>query len=106
MEASPEQLSRCAAAAEQFTSQGGVQTRVIGWYHSHPHITVLPSHVDIKTQATYQMLDQGFLGLIFSTFNQVDASHGACQACHMEPKAAVARMAARVNKALSVPVLS
>jgi len=20
-------------------------TRVIGWYHSHPHITVLPSHV-------------------------------------------------------------
>lgn len=71
MEASPEQLSRCAAAAEQFTSQGGVRTRVIGWYHSHPHITVLPSHVDIKTQATYQMLDEGFVGLIFSTFNQV-----------------------------------
>ncbi|CAI9766084.1 unnamed protein product [Fraxinus pennsylvanica] len=23
----------------------GVTTRVIGWYHSHPHITVLPSHV-------------------------------------------------------------
>ena len=73
MEASPEQLSRCAAAAEQFTSQGNVRTRVIGWYHSHPHITVLPSHVDIKTQATYQMLDQGFIGLIFSTFNQVSA---------------------------------
>lgn len=71
VEASPEQLSRCAQAAEQFTSQGGVRTRVIGWYHSHPHITVLPSHVDIKTQATYQMLDDGFVGLIFSTFNQV-----------------------------------
>lgn len=70
VEASPEQLSRCAAAAEQFTQQGGVRTRVIGWYHSHPHITVLPSHVDIKTQATYQMLDDGFVGLIFSTFNQ------------------------------------
>ncbi|KAL3151729.1 hypothetical protein ABBQ38_012708 [Trebouxia sp. C0009 RCD-2024] len=70
VEASPEQLSRCAQAAEQFTSQGGVRTRVIGWYHSHPHITVLPSHVDIKTQATYQMLDDGFVGLIFSTFNQ------------------------------------
>ena len=23
----------------------GTMTRVIGWYHSHPHITVLPSHV-------------------------------------------------------------
>ena len=23
----------------------GRRTRVIGWYHSHPHITVLPSHV-------------------------------------------------------------
>lgn len=23
----------------------GRTTRVIGWYHSHPHITVLPSHV-------------------------------------------------------------
>ncbi len=73
MEASPEQLSRCAAAAEQFSQQGGVRTRVIGWYHSHPHITVLPSHVDIKTQATYQMLDDGFVGLIFSTFNQVSS---------------------------------
>jgi len=73
VEASPEQLSRCAAAAEQFTHQGGVRTRVIGWYHSHPHITVLPSHVDIKTQATYQMLDDGFVGLIFSTFNQASS---------------------------------
>jgi len=27
--------------------------------------------VDLKTQATYQMLDDGFVGLIFSTFNQV-----------------------------------
>ena len=70
VEASPEQLSRCAAAAEQFTQQGGVRTRVIGWYHSHPHITVLPSHVDIKTQAAYQMLDDGFVGLIFSTFDE------------------------------------
>lgn len=23
----------------------GRTTRVIGWYHSHPHITVMPSHV-------------------------------------------------------------
>jgi hypothetical protein len=81
---------------------------VIGWYHSHPHITVNPSHVgmqcvsflsshcypnrlpflfittylvlivlvlfclfvlDILTQWNYQMLDKGFIGLIFSCFN-------------------------------------
>ncbi|KAG0487519.1 hypothetical protein HPP92_009614 [Vanilla planifolia] len=48
----------------------GRTTRVIGWYHSHPHITVLPSHVDVRTQAMYQMLDRGFIGLIFSCFNE------------------------------------
>ena len=48
-----------------------MRVRVIGWYHSHPHITVLPSHVDVATQASYQQLDAGFIGIIFSTFNQV-----------------------------------
>ena len=28
--------------------------RVLGWYHSHPHITVHPSHVDLRTQLNYQ----------------------------------------------------
>ena len=43
--------------------------RVVGWYHSHPHITVLPSHVDVKTQGQYQALGN-FLGLIFSVFDR------------------------------------
>ena len=43
--------------------------RVVGWYHSHPNITVPPSHVDLGTQANYQRLDQNFVGLIFSVFN-------------------------------------
>lgn len=61
--------------------------RVVGWYHSHPHITVWPSHVgkkkrckslfhliqfssvlDIGTQATYQMMDSLFVGVIFSVY--------------------------------------
>ncbi|KAH7948667.1 hypothetical protein HPB49_000458 [Dermacentor silvarum] len=44
--------------------------RVLGWYHSHPHITVWPSHVDVQTQAIYQMMDEGFVGLIFSVFSE------------------------------------
>ncbi|WCJ40599.1 Lys-63-specific deubiquitinase BRCC36 [Euphorbia peplus] len=52
------------------TVSTGRTTRVIGWYHSHPHITVLPSHVDVRTQAMYQLLDPGFIGLIFSCFNE------------------------------------
>eukprot|EP00092_Neocalanus_flemingeri_P025655 GFUD01027816.1.p1 GENE.GFUD01027816.1~~GFUD01027816.1.p1 ORF type:complete len:272 (+),score=74.67 GFUD01027816.1:48-863(+) len=43
--------------------------RVLGWYHSHPHITVHPSHVDLATQAGYQLMDENFVGLIFSVFN-------------------------------------
>jgi hypothetical protein len=49
--------------------------RVIGWYHSHPHITVQPSHVDVRTQGQYQAMDPGFLGLIFSCFSQVCHPH-------------------------------
>lgn len=60
-------------------------------YHSHPHITVRPSHVgnesvrktliyklffknkiiiplDVRTQANYQGMDPEFIGLIFSVF--------------------------------------
>merc|ERR1719244_1690982 len=43
--------------------------RVLGWYHSHPHITVHPSHVDLATQLGYQYMDSNFVGLIFSVFN-------------------------------------
>eukprot|EP00246_Nothoceros_aenigmaticus_P017184 TRINITY_DN8222_c0_g1_i2.p1 TRINITY_DN8222_c0_g1~~TRINITY_DN8222_c0_g1_i2.p1 ORF type:complete len:374 (+),score=43.16 TRINITY_DN8222_c0_g1_i2:450-1571(+) len=57
----------------------GRSTRVIGWYHSHPHITVMPSHVDVRTQKLYQMLDTGFVGLIFSCFNEDGVKGGRIQ---------------------------
>ncbi|TKC34746.1 hypothetical protein EI555_006313, partial [Monodon monoceros] len=50
VEISPEQL---------LAELTGRPMRVVGWYHSHPHITVWPSHVDVRTQAMYQMMDQG-----------------------------------------------
>ena len=51
-------------------------------YHSHPHITVLPSHVDLKTQAAYQMLDDGFVGIIISAFSGVRAPLGLMTCMH------------------------
>ena len=70
VEISPEQLSAASTHAEQLAEELKRPMRVIGWYHSHPHITVWPSHVDVRTQAMYQMMDEGFVGLIFSVFNQ------------------------------------
>ncbi|PKU84198.1 uncharacterized protein F37A4.5-like [Dendrobium catenatum] len=70
VETNPEQLAAASAQAEKLSQTIGRTTRVIGWYHSHPHITVLPSHVDVRTQAMYQMLDRGFIGLIFSCFSE------------------------------------
>ncbi|XP_016514337.1 uncharacterized protein LOC107831121 [Nicotiana tabacum] len=70
VETNPEQLTAASAKAERMTLATGRTTRVIGWYHSHPHITVLPSHVDVRTQAMYQLLDAGFIGLIFSCFSE------------------------------------
>lgn len=70
VETNPEQLTAASVKAERMTLATGRTTRVIGWYHSHPHITVLPSHVDVRTQAMYQLLDAGFIGLIFSCFSE------------------------------------
>ena len=56
------------ATASQKAEDVGL--RVVGWYHSHPHITVHPSHIDLATQYTYQAhCDPNFFGLIFSVFN-------------------------------------
>lgn len=75
VEISPEQLAQVASTeAEELSAKLGRTARVIGWYHSHPHITVHPSHVDVQTQAMYQMLDSGFVGLIFSCFNTDEAT--------------------------------
>ncbi|KAK2154852.1 hypothetical protein LSH36_256g06064 [Paralvinella palmiformis] len=70
VEISPEQLSDASTQAERLAHQLQRPMRVVGWYHSHPHITVWPSHVDVQTQSMYQMMDEGFVGLIFSVFNQ------------------------------------
>jgi len=45
VEVNPELLAAASAQAEKMTATIKRTTRVIGWYHSHPHITVLPSHV-------------------------------------------------------------
>merc|ERR1712168_489979 len=70
VEISPEQLAAASTYAEDLAKQMGRPLRVCGWYHSHPHITVWPSHVDVRTQAMYQMMDESFVGLIFSVFNE------------------------------------
>ncbi|KAE8655680.1 Mov34/MPN/PAD-1 family protein isoform 2 [Hibiscus syriacus] len=70
VETNPEHLVVKLTSNHRMTASTGRTTRVIGWYHSHPHITVLPSHVDVRSQAMYQLLDSGFIGLIFSCFSE------------------------------------
>ncbi|EFN87978.1 BRCA1/BRCA2-containing complex subunit 3 [Harpegnathos saltator] len=70
VEISSEQLLKAAIEAERLTAELNRPMRVLGWYHSHPHITVWPSHVDVRTQATYQTMDHSFVGLIFSVFSE------------------------------------
>ncbi|KAF5292615.1 hypothetical protein FQA39_LY13948 [Lamprigera yunnana] len=68
VEISPEQLCEASIYADDLAQKLDKPMRVLGWYHSHPHITVCPSHVDLRTQWTYQILDQLFVGLIFSVY--------------------------------------
>jgi len=63
-----EQLAEAEQLASALTKVRGQEIRILGWFHSHPHITVLPSHVDLRTQAQYQAMDAGFLGLICAVF--------------------------------------
>lgn len=63
-----EQLAEAEELASALKNASGQDIRIIGWFHSHPHITVLPSHVDIRTQAQYQAMDAGFFGLICAVF--------------------------------------
>mmetsp|Transcript_13655 Transcript_13655/g.20457 ORF Transcript_13655/g.20457 Transcript_13655/m.20457 type:complete len:457 (+) Transcript_13655:29-1399(+) len=65
-----EHLASASTTAERISELDGFEQHIVGWYHSHPHITVFPSHVDVKTQANYQQLDTGFVGLIFSVFDR------------------------------------
>ena len=51
VECSSTQMAEVAQLAEEETRNSHRTTRVVGWYHSHPHITALPSHVDVQTQA-------------------------------------------------------
>ncbi|KAK3752479.1 hypothetical protein RRG08_032770 [Elysia crispata] len=74
VEISPEQQTDASIKAEQLANDLKRPMRVVGWYHSHPHITVWPSHVDVRTQANYQQMDDGFVGLIFSVFNEDKAT--------------------------------
>ncbi|KAI9179785.1 hypothetical protein H9P43_005115 [Blastocladiella emersonii ATCC 22665] len=69
VELAPEQLVEAAAEAERWSAETGRSIRVIGWYHSHPNITVQPSHVDVGTQRTQQLMDARFFGLIMSAFH-------------------------------------
>nr|XP_018904367.1 PREDICTED: lys-63-specific deubiquitinase BRCC36-like [Bemisia tabaci] len=69
VETSPEQLIEASVEAEALSKKLQKPVTVCGWFHSHPHITVFPSHVDVKTQAAYQMMEKGFVGIICSIFN-------------------------------------
>ncbi|KAI8832045.1 MCM2/3/5 family-domain-containing protein [Chytridium lagenaria] len=42
--------------------------------HSHPHITVFPSAVDLRCQSDQQMLGEHFFGLIVSCFDEKNLS--------------------------------
>ncbi|KAI8582901.1 hypothetical protein K450DRAFT_225371 [Umbelopsis ramanniana AG] len=69
VEISPIQLHLAVVEAEKIEKELGRQICVVGWYHSHPHITVFPSHIDVRTQLSQQMMDSRFFGLIVSCFD-------------------------------------
>lgn len=70
VEISTEQLHSAMMKTGELSEATGEAINVLGWYHSHPHITVQPSHVDLRTQASYQLMDNRFVGIIFSVFNE------------------------------------
>lgn len=66
VEFSAENLAAGAAEAEALSAASGDALKVVGWFHTHPNITIHPSHVDLRTQGECQSLGSGFVGLIAS----------------------------------------
>jgi hypothetical protein len=64
---------------QKISKEEGKRTRIIGWYHSHPHFNPYPSHVDLRCQGNYQQLEKGFVGLIFSVFNTTSDQQSTIQ---------------------------
>eukprot|EP00095_Tigriopus_kingsejongensis_P005635 maker-scaffold420_size176246-snap-gene-0.24 protein:Tk05635 transcript:maker-scaffold420_size176246-snap-gene-0.24-mRNA-1 annotation:"target of rapamycin" len=64
VEISPEHAVQSSEKAE------ALGLRVLGWYHSHPHHTVWPSQVDLRTQGNFQGMDKNFVGVICSVFSE------------------------------------
>jgi len=62
------QISQASEIAEELSRETKTDIFVVGWYHSHPKITIPPSSVDLNTQFSQQY--QGpFVGLIISCFS-------------------------------------
>lgn len=62
------QISKACEIADSLRREFKVDVNVVGWYHSHPKITIPPSQVDLATQFSQQY--QGpFVGLIISCFS-------------------------------------
>ena len=62
------QVSKASEMADVMSRENKIDVNVVGWYHSHPKITIPPSQVDLNTQYSQQY--QGpFVGLIMSCFN-------------------------------------
>jgi len=62
------QIAQASEMADNISRKTKVDINVVGWYHSHPKITIPPSNVDLNTQFSQQY--QGpFVGIIISCFN-------------------------------------
>eukprot|EP01061_Rhynchopus_euleeides_P045995 TRINITY_DN8553_c0_g1_i5.p1 TRINITY_DN8553_c0_g1~~TRINITY_DN8553_c0_g1_i5.p1 ORF type:complete len:242 (+),score=50.00 TRINITY_DN8553_c0_g1_i5:75-800(+) len=74
VEVEPQASISASESAAELSATLGVPTTVVGWYHSHPRgITCPPSHVDCGTQNIHEVAHgNGFVGLIFSTFNPTE----------------------------------
>jgi proteasome lid subunit RPN8/RPN11 len=65
------QIAKASELADSLSKEHNTSINVVGWYHSHPKITVPPSGVDLNTQYSQQY--QGpFIGLIISCFNNAE----------------------------------
>ena len=56
------QIAEAVDLAENLKKENKIETNVIGWYHSHPRITIPPSNVDLETQKNQQY--QGKINLV------------------------------------------
>ncbi|GAB4323449.1 MAG: hypothetical protein Kow0069_28580 [Promethearchaeota archaeon] len=71
----PRHYAQIAEIQDQLDAEGGGRF-MVGWFHSHPGLTLFYSYIDLLNQLAFQVANPDFVGLVFDhTYLEREGGH-------------------------------